>query len=74
METQSRQVAAIDEIEKFCEYEIAASLWARHLSRSWAQRLAGIYFAWKTQRKHERYQRVKHMGAELRAQGIIADR
>jgi hypothetical protein len=50
MKTQSRQAAAIDEIEKFCN------------------------FAWKTQRKYARYQRVKHMGAELRAQGIIANR
>jgi hypothetical protein len=66
MKTTAQHAANVSEIQGFCEYEIAASLWAKHLSLPWAQRLAGKYFAWKTRRKYARYQWHKHLRIELR--------
>lgn len=43
----------------FLDYEIRSSWWASWIGWDWGQKLAGKYFAWKTNRKYARYKRSK---------------
>jgi hypothetical protein len=60
----------VDELQRFCEYEIAASVWAAKMSRGWMQRLAARYFVRKTRRKYARYLWRKQTGIELREMNV----
>lgn len=47
----------IVEIKDILDYEIRSSWWAWCVPFAWMQNLAGMYFAWKVERKHARYVR-----------------
>jgi hypothetical protein len=47
--------------EQILRYEIARAWWPQFVSISWMQRLASMYFAWKTKRISARFRELGEM-------------
>lgn len=47
----------LDEMKKILRYEVYGSWWASFIFAGWMQKLSGSYFAWKVNRKYNRYKK-----------------
>lgn len=51
---------------EFVKYEIYSSWWASFIWWEWGQELSSRYFAWKTNRKYDRYLKCLRIKRELK--------
>jgi hypothetical protein len=52
---------SIPRMKIFLDYEIRSSWWAELIWFTWGQDLAAKYFAWKVQRKYNKYLHSRNM-------------
>lgn len=56
-----------DMLELVLDYELRSSPWVCWIGWPWLQQIAGRYFAWKVQRKFDRWQNSLIISAKLKA-------